>query len=127
MEAAGAGVEQVIREFQDHRFEADLEEGRLAPGDEDFFAELVRGVIADQSRVDDAVRGRLASGWKMSRLDATARAILRCGAYELLCRSDVPREVVIDEYLEIAKSFFGGPEPAFINGVLDAIPREALS
>jgi N utilization substance protein B len=50
---------------------------------------------------------------------------LRCGVFELLHRRDVPREVVLDEYVEIAKSFFDGPEPGFINGILDAVVREA--
>jgi N utilization substance protein B len=40
-------------------------------------------------------------------------------------RPDVPHEVSIDEYLEIAKSFFEGPEPGFVNGALDGIARDA--
>jgi len=125
METAGAGVETVIREFSDHRFDRDLEGEMLAHADEAFFAELVRGVVGDQGEVDRAIGRRLASGWKLERIDATARSILRAGAYELMRRADVPAEVVIDEYVEIAKSFFEGPEPGFINAALDAITRDA--
>ena len=125
METAGAGAEAVIREFCDHRFERDVEGARLAQADEVFFGDLVRGVVADQADVDRAVRAKLAQGWRLDRIDATVRAILRAGAYELLRRSDVPVEVVLDEYVEIAKSFFEGPEPAFVNGALDAIARDA--
>ena len=89
--------------------------------------DLVRGVVADQVDVDKAVTRRLASGWKLERIDATARSILRAGAYELMRRGDVPAEVAIDEYVEIAKSFFEGPEPGFINAALDAIARDARS
>ena len=124
MEAAGAGVEAVIREFTDHRFDRDLEGETLARADEGFFGDLVRGVVADQSDVDKAVGRRLASGWRLERIDATARSILRAGAYELMRRADVPAEVAIDEYVEIAKSFFEGPEPGFINAALDAIARD---
>lgn len=127
MEAAGAGAEAVIREFVDHRFDRDIEGVRLARADEDFFSALVRGVVADQAAVDAAVRRRLASGWKLERIDATARSILRSGAYELMRRRDVPAEVAIDEYVEIAKSFFEGPEPGFINAALDAIARDERS
>jgi transcription termination factor NusB len=49
-------------------------------------------------------------GW--SAIDATVRAILRAGAYELAHRPDVPTEVAIDEYVEVAKSFFEGPSRA---------------
>ncbi len=67
---------------------------------------------------------RLAQNWKLERLDATVRAILRAGAYELRQRPEIPVEVAIDEYVEIAKSFFEGAEPGFINGCLDGLARD---
>ncbi len=128
MEVSGVGVEAVVREFTEHRFDRDLdreiEGSKLAEADEPFFGELVRGVVGHQAAVDRAVVRRLASGWKLERLDATLRAILRAGAFELMQRPDVPVEVVINEYVEIAKSFFEGPEPGFVNGALDAIARD---
>ena len=124
MEAAGAGVEAVVREFRDHRFDSDLEGKPLARADEPFFADLARGVVGAQREIDTAIAERLAPGWRLERLDATVRAILRCATFELRFRKDVPREVAINEYLEIAKSFFGATEAAFINGVLDSIARD---
>ena len=124
MEVSSAGVEHVIREFTEHRFDRDVEGVTLASADETFFAELVRGVVAEQARVDQAIAKRLAEGWRLERLDATVRAILRAGAYELAHRPDVPTEVVIDEYVEVAKSFFEGVEPAFVNGALDGVARD---
>ncbi|MBI1685637.1 transcription antitermination factor NusB [Caulobacter hibisci] len=128
MEVSGAGVDAVVREFSEHRFDRaieDAEGAQLAQADETFFADLVKGVVSKQTEIDPAIVRRLASGWKLERLDATARAVLRAGAYELMNRRDVPTEVVIDEYVEIAKSFFEGPEAGFINGALDAIARDA--
>jgi len=125
MEMTGAGVEAVIREFSDHRFDRDIEGELLAQADEEFFADLIRGAVGEQAQIDKAVTARLASNWKLDRLDATARAILRAGAWELMRRPDVPLEVAIDEYVEIAKSFFEGPEPGFINGALDGIAKDA--
>ena len=46
-------------------------------------------------------------------------------SWELVRRPDVPVEVAIDEYVEIAKSFFEGPEPGFVNAALDGIARDA--
>lgn len=125
MEVSGAGVDAVVREFGEHRFDRDVEGERLAAADETFFADLAKGVVANQALVDQGIVKRLASGWRLERLDATARAVLRAGAYELMYRKDVPTEVVINEYVEIAKSFFEGPESGFINGALDAIARDA--
>ena len=129
MEVSSIGVESVIREFTEHRFDRALEgvEGEgdtLASADEAFFAELVRGVVAEQKKVDAAITKRLAENWRLERLDATVRAILRAGAYELANRPDVPTEVAIDEYVEVAKSFFEGTEPGFVNGALDAMARD---
>ena len=125
MEVSGAGVDAVIREFGEHRFDRDVEGEQLAAADETFFADLARGVVANQNKIDQGIVKRLATGWRLERLDATARAVLRAGAFELMYRSDVPTEVVINEYVEIAKSFFEGPESGFINGALDAIARDA--
>lgn len=124
METAGAGVEAVVREFHDHRFAADIEGQPLAAADEPFFAELARGVVGAQKDVDDSITRRLADGWRLERIDATVRAILRCATFELRFLKDIPREIVINEYLEIAKSFFSGAEAGFVNGVLDAIARD---
>ena len=128
MEVSGAGVEAVIREFADHRFdrspEGDGEGAPLAAADEAFFADLVRGVVDHQREIDAAVVGRLAANWRLERLDATVRAILRAGVFELSHRPDVPTEVAIDEYVELTKSFFDGPEGGFVNGALDAVARD---
>jgi len=128
MEVSSAGVEAVIKEFAEHRFDRAVDgEGEsetLAAADEAFFADLVRGVVARQGEVDAAVVKRLAAGWRLERLDATVRAILRAGAFELEHRPDVPTEVIIDEYVELAKSFFEGPEPGFVNGALDGVAKD---
>ena len=124
MEVSSIGVEHVIREFTEHRFDRDADGIDLAAADEGFFAELVRGVVAEQTRVDAAIVKRLADGWRLERLDATVRAILRAGAFELANRPDVPTEVAIDEYVDVAKSFFEGTEPGFVNGALDGVARD---
>ncbi len=121
MDVSGQGADLVVREFHDHRFERDMEGASLAVADEAWFGGVVRGVADKQHEVDRAIGRRLAAGWKLTRLDATVRAILRAGAFELMFLRDVPVEVVIDEYVEVAKSFFEGPEPGFVNAALDGI------
>ena len=75
METGGAGVEAVIREFGEHRFDRDMEGASLAPADEAYFAQLVRGVVAEQARLDEAIRRRLADGLApgAARRDAARR------------------------------------------------------
>ena len=124
MELAGEGVETVITEFSNHRFDGDIEGEALAEADEAYFADVVRGVIAGQKDIDASVKARLASNWRLERLDATLRALLRCGAWELAHKTDVPREIVIDEYVELAKAFFDEAEAKFVNAALDGVARD---
>jgi len=124
MELAGEGVETVISEFSNHRFDADIEGEPLAEADEEWFAEIVRGVIGSQRDIDATIKARLASNWRLERLDATLRALLRSGAWELAHKPDVPREIVIDEYVELAKAFFDEAESKFVNAALDGVARD---
>ena len=125
MEAAGQGVDATIREFETHRLDGDIEGAQLHAADRSFFADILRGAVDQQQTLDAMMTKHLAAGWKLSRIDATARAILRAGLYELHARVDVPVKTVIDEYVEVAAAFFEGDEPKFINGILDAAARDA--
>ena len=125
METTGQGVEATIREFKEFRLGADIEGERAHSADATFFGDILRGTVESQNRLDPYLQRQLAAGWKLKRLDATARAILRAAMYELIRRPDVPARVVIDEYLNVANAFFEGDEPKFINGVLDAAARDA--
>jgi N utilization substance protein B len=121
MEISGRGAAAVVREFLDHPL---VEEGEQADEvDVEHLRALVDGVVANQSQIDQAVSDVLAEGWRLERLDATARAILRAGAAELLTRPDIPVGAVIDSYVDIAHAFFEGPEPGFINAALDAVGK----
>ena len=125
MDATGAGVDTVVSDFRAHWIGADIDGDRFADADAGFFEDIVRGVVRVQLKIDPAIERRLAVKWTLARLDATARAILRSGAYEILHHPSTPAAVVIDQYLEIAKSFFGdGDEPKFINAALDAMARD---
>lgn len=124
MEIAGTGVESVIREFSDFRFDGDIEGETLGAADEAFFAEGLRTIVKEQSDIDILISERLAANWRIDRIDTTLRAILRAGAWEMKFRKDIGLEVVINEYVEIAKAFFGGEEARFVNGALDGIAKD---
>ena len=124
MELAGEGVDTVITEFSTHRFDADIEGEPLAEADEAYFAAIVRGVVGHQRAIDETVKARLASNWRLERLDSTLRALLRAGAWELRESRDVPKEIVIDEYVELAKAFFDDAEAKFVNAALDGVARD---
>lgn len=123
MEMSGQGAKSVVMQFRNHRFGHDEEPGDYIEADEDFFEDLLHGIVERQDEVDGLIRAALREGWRLSRLDATVRAILRAGGYELLARQDVPTKTVINEYIDIAHAFFEGPEPGFVNGTLDTLAK----
>jgi N utilization substance protein B len=85
--------------------------------------EIVRGVAKDLAGIDERIAA-VSTRWKMHRLAAVDRNVLRIGAWELLCEGTTPAEVVIDEAVEIARRYSAEESPAFVNGVLDALAKE---
>src|SRR5215510_3052163 len=120
LEITGIAPDEVIDEFIEHRFGRDLHSG-MPQHDEAFFADLVHGVLKHQVEIDRSIARSLASGWTLGRIDSILRALLRSAAYELVARRDVPAKVVIDEYVELARDFFDGDEPGFVNALLDRL------
>jgi N utilization substance protein B len=124
-----AAAENVVAEFQKFRREGDGEgeTNSLGGADLTLFADVVRGAAARREEIEAALQRVLAADWPLERLETLLRAVLWAGAYELLARPDVPLEVVINEYVEIAHAFFADKEPSFVNGVLDRLAREFRS
>lgn len=126
METSGLGVDAVLREFLAHRLAGDIDGEATIAADPEFFTDVVRGVVDGQRRIDRAIAANLAENWKIERLDAIVRGILRAAVYELGVRADIPAKATIDEYVELARDFFGeGVEVKFVNGLLDAVARAA--
>ncbi len=125
MEVSGATTADVIADFTAGKLPRETEATYTSSeGDLDLFRVLVEKAVDRQATLDRAIARHLSKGWRLERLDAVARAILRSGAAELEQRTDIPVAVVIDEYVEIAKAFFDGPEPGLINATLDAASRD---
>jgi transcription antitermination protein NusB len=124
MDLASTDLNKLINEFVTERFGANAEDDTVAMADQTLFESIVRGVVTHQLQIDPAVDAQLATGWRLNRLDATLRAVLRAAMYEILYRKDVPGRVVITEYLDIAKAFFEGEEPKVTNAVLDKLAKK---
>lgn len=123
MDMAGTDLNSVIEEFVSMRFPRAPGDEAAAGADATFFTELLRGVLRRQRDIDPLVDQQLAEGWRLKRIDAIVRAILRAGVFELMERPDVPVRVVINEYINVAHSFFSDEEPKVVNGVLDKLAR----
>jgi N utilization substance protein B len=124
---SGTATPRLLNEFHNHRLgaELDAEEGgdRLADADRAFFDDLVAGSVARTAELDETITRFLGAGWSIDRLDKLMLQILRCGAYEMLARADVPRAAVVSEYVDVAHAFYEQREAGFVNALLDRLGK----
>ncbi len=115
LEVGGGGPARVIASYW-----------RETPGDpegHEYADEAVRGVADELAAVDEAIK-KASTNWRIERMARVDRNVLRLGAWELLHKGDVPRAVILDEAVELAKRFGSEESGAFVNGVLDRIATD---
>ncbi len=110
----GVGQAEGLEEFLVHQ-EVKGETALFARG-------LIEGALAHQSRIDPVI-SELAKNWRIGRMSAVDRNILRLGCYELLFAKQSPPRVVINEAIELAKKFGSAQSGAFVNGILDKVGK----
>lgn len=112
LEASGAPVQRVIADFWQE-----------TPGDAEgrpYADELVSSIARDLEATDALIRAA-SRNWRLERMTRVDRNLLRLGAWELAHSPDVPRAVILDEAVEIAKRYGTEESGSFVNGVLDRI------
>lgn len=92
------------------------------PAQEQYICTLVRGVAEHGFELDGYIE-KYAKGWRFSRIDRVAAAIMRVTMYEILYRPDVPNKVAINEAVEIAKGYADEDVVKFVNGILGSFVR----
>jgi N utilization substance protein B len=113
LESSGVSADQAIDLFWRTYEDADPEGKAYADT-------IVRGVADNLDGIDKKVTAA-SQNWRLERMSRVDRNLLRLGTWELMFRSDVPRAVILDEAVELAKSFGTDESSGFVNGVLDRI------
>ncbi len=124
MEISGAGVLEIVSEYENFRLGQELDGETYLKADASWFRSIVAGVVNNQLALDPMINAVLPDDWPLSRLDAILRSILRAGSFELIERKDIPIAVIVTEYVEIAQAFFDVEEPKLVNAVLDRIGKD---
>lgn len=88
-----------------------------------FVEELVRGVMGNRLKLDEAI-AKCAQNWDLPRMAGVDRNIIRLAVYEMMCRTDIPHAVSINEAVAIAKTMGDVGSGRFVNGVLDRVRRD---
>lgn len=124
--------EKVIQTLYECEFHTDQKQeviiARSAQMDEKerpFFLHLIEGVMEHVTQLDDVIRPYLKKGWSLERLSTVDKMILRLAAFELWYEPDTPQGAVINEAVELAKSFGGEDSGRFVNGILGKLSEDS--
>jgi len=110
----GQNISVIERQFQ--------EDDRLKNAQKSYFSDIFHGIPRELDKIDAAIAEFVDR--KVEEIDPVERAILRIGAYELMHKVDVPYRVVINEGVELAKSFGADGSHKYVNGVLDKVAQQ---
>jgi len=110
----GQNISVIERQFH--------EDDRLKNAQKSYFSDIFHGIPRELDKIDAAIAAFVDRG--VEDIDPVERAILRIGAYELMHKVDVPYRVVINEGVELAKSFGADGSHKYVNGVLDKVAQQ---
>ena len=121
--SAPAGGAEKARAKPAKRTPAEMQERRLLVRESfDHAKRLVRGTLESQAEIDELIRSH-AENWRLERMPPIDRNILRLALYEMLHEVNVPKVVIVDEAIELAKKFGSENSGRFVNGLLDGVLR----
>ena len=109
---SGNGPDMIITTFEELQ--------KSKPNTREFATKIFRGTVEHMPSIDEMIQNQ-AENWRLSRMAAVDRNIIRMSIYEFLHENDTPKLVIIDEAIEIAKKYGTQKSSQFINGILDGI------
>ncbi|TGK29470.1 transcription antitermination factor NusB [Leptospira gomenensis] len=98
---------------------------KIEQEERDFAVSIVNGVVKNQERIDTLIK-KYSKNWDFSRISVVNKAILRLSVYALLFTWEVPKNVTIDEAVELTKEFESEESARFVNGILDSILKNEI-
>jgi N utilization substance protein B len=119
----GKPAAEIVAEFVEFRIGHEVDGAVFVPADITLLTAIVRGADAERATLDGLVEAALRPPLERDRLELLLRVILLAGTWELLRHLELPSPIILAEYVGIATAFYGGPEPALMNGVLDRLAR----
>ena len=119
-EIGRAGAYESIASYWPAR---DDDEDPLAEPFREFANRVVRGTLDRQPEIDGLLAAH-AQNWRVERMTVIDRLVLRIAVYEMLAEPETPSKVIINEAIELARSFSGDEAVGFVNGVLDAVRKD---
>jgi transcription antitermination factor NusB len=122
-ELGGSALPEIFRSYDLYQYAAETSSRKMEKGSEEAFelaCKLVRGTVEAREDIDRRIAER-AENWRIERMPAVDRNILRLAIHEYLSDPELPKVVAIDEAIELAKKFGSEKSGKFVNGLLDSL------
>ena len=116
-------IEKAIEDFNASGHALISENIAISEVDKDFFKKLLETSSENMSNIDETISRHLSKNWTLERIDSVVKCILRLGVTELMFFEEIPSNVIFNEYIEIAKTFFESSQVSFINGLLNEVSK----
>lgn len=126
-------IDQVVKDFMSGNVGGEVIEENEITGEETFvpviaaepalFSGIMSCYADNAERINDMVNASFTEDWPKERVEPTLKAILQAGVSELMAFPDTPSPIIISEYVDIARSFYDGPEARVVNGILDRLSK----
>ncbi len=123
MQQAGIDSETAIRDYMTYRMGIEEEGTLYVAADTELLKKILEGVQSRHGDIDPILTAALSDNNPLERQEMLIKCLLCCGVFELLDHGDIDAGIIINDYVEVAKSFYDGKEPSFINALLDKIAK----
>jgi len=115
---------EVVAEFVEFRIGHKVDGATFVPADITTLTAIVQGARAGRAEIAGLANKAMKKPLEHDKLELLLQAILDAGIWELARNTDLPAAIIIAEYVDVARGFYGGTEPGMINGVLDRVARD---
>ena len=119
----GHTASETLQGYRDHRHGKTLEDIDFVPADLELLTKIVRGVADRRVDLVDMISAALDKRQGQSQPEALLRAVLLCGAYEMLAHPEIDAALLISEYLAVCQGFFDEAETKLAHAVLDRLNK----
>ncbi|MBL4588904.1 MAG: transcription antitermination protein NusB [Alphaproteobacteria bacterium] len=123
IQSTGHKAKDVIPEYREHRFGMEIDGEKYIYPDDALFTKIVSGVESRKSDLLSILEENLKKDDKSRNVEDLLKCILLCGTLEILDHNDIDAPIIINDYIEVTKAYYGDAESALVNATLDGFRK----
>ncbi|MGB1077484.1 MAG: transcription antitermination factor NusB [Bdellovibrionales bacterium] len=127
MHKGGHTAQETVAQFKEHRFGKDVDGEQYVYPDVELFTKIVTGVSKRKDDLLDILKENLKKDDEIRNVEDLLKSILLCGTLEILDHIDIDSPIIINDYIEVTKAYYGDAEGALVNATLDSFSKVVRS